>query len=116
MMNKNYWWKPLLYRKIDGLKKKIAHVTIRPVSAYDPNDFEQFLFEGWISLPINNKQIYFKRHKDPSYPWYDFSWKDIIRNNWKYIGPVKKNFILNYWYIAKFDFTNKIITVTDLIK
>ena len=115
MKFRNNWYKPLLHRKIDGLKKKVVHVTIKPVSAYDPNEFELFSFEGWISLPINNRQIYFKRYKDPTYPWHFFLWKDIIRRNWKYIGPKKEDFIFNYWYVVKFDLVKKIVTIKELL-
>lgn len=102
----------LTFSKIEN---KDNDEVIFTVNAYDPNDFELFSFEGWISLPINNRQIYFKRHKDPTYPWHFFSWKDLFRNNWKYIGLKKKDFVFNYWYVVRFDFVKKIVTIKELL-
>jgi hypothetical protein len=113
MIKRNNWWKPLLHRKIDGLKKKFVYVLVKPTSAYGQERFQDFLFEGWISLPINNKVIYFKRHLNKTYPWYHWSIKGIIRNNWKYFGIKENEFELDCWYIVKFDFVNRIIATRE---
>ena len=113
MKFRNIWWKPLLHRKIDGVKKKVIYVILKPTSAYGQENYKDFLFEGWITLPINNKLIYFKRHRNKNYPWYCLSTEDFLDNDWKYFGIKENEFVLDCWYIVKFDYINRITTTGE---
>lgn len=110
-MNKLNSLKQILYRKSNGFKVKTICAIIKVVSAYNPNDYKKFSFEGWTCLPINNKFVWFHRHHDKSYPWYYFGYKDLFRKNWKYIGPKKEEFEFSEYYRVKFDFIRKVISI-----
>ncbi len=103
--------KRVLFKKSNGLKVKTAYVIIKVVSAYNPNDYKKFSFDGWICLPINNKFVWIDRLNNKGYPWYAFGYKDLMRKNWKYFGPKKKEFEFNCYYKVKFDFIDRTVII-----
>lgn len=111
---KNESFKRILHKKFNGFKIKTSCAIIKVISAYDPNDYEQFSFEGWICLPISNKFIWFHRIHDKYHPWYYFGYEDLFRKNWKYSGPRKEEFVFGKYYKVKFDFIRKTTVIKPL--
>ena len=107
-------FKRILYKKSNALKIKTSCAIIKAVSAYDPNDYENFSFEGWICLPLNNKFVWFNRVNNKHHPWYYFIHKDFFRKNWKYSEKKKEDFIFGKYYKVKFDFIRKITIIKPL--
>lgn len=113
---KQYWWKQKLYRYFYLLKIKSYCVMFKVVTAYDPKDYEQFSFCGWVSLIIKNKPIYFKRWRDPSIEWHIFSWETIFKKYWKYTGIKKDKYKNGFWYYMTWDFKNHKIIVKEILR
>ncbi len=112
------WWKQILHKKSYLILTKSLCIIFKAITAYSPSDYEQFSFEGWISLVINKKFIYFNRTKQAqnrgAREWYIFSWEEIFKTNWKYVGPQKKKYIFGSWYTLIYDFKNKIVYVKEI--
>lgn len=111
---RKYWWKHRLLNFYYKLKIKSYCIFFKPFTAYDPNDYEQFSFLGWISLLIDNRFFWFKRWKTKTLEWHVFGWETIFKKKWKYIGPKKKEYHEGWWYGMIWDFRNHIVTVKEL--